>query len=241
MNRAVLITGASGGLGSHLALAFGKQSDDVLVHYRSNPERAELIAQQIRSMGAKALTFSADLRNNKEVHEMAMAGMKAWGRIDVWINNAGITIDRSVESIGDQEWDQVIRTNLSGAFYGIQEAARIMAGQRQGHIINIASLVGIKGASGQAAYAASKAGLIALTKTAAKELGPYHIQVNVVLPGYLSTPMTRALLTRHREAILSDNVLGRGSDFHEVAQFILHLSKMKHVSGQIFNLDSRIL
>jgi 3-oxoacyl-[acyl-carrier protein] reductase len=167
--------------------------------------------------------------------------VKEWGKIDLWINNAGMTHDCRVDRMQPEEWEEVITTNLHGAFYGIQEAARVMAHQMKGHIINVSSLVGFRGVAGQAAYTASKAGLIGLTKSAARELGQFNIQVNAVLPGYLPTPMTRKLSQKRRLQIIEENALGRTSDFDEVSQFIHHLSLMQNVSGQVFNLDSRIL
>jgi 3-oxoacyl-[acyl-carrier protein] reductase len=171
---------------------------------------------------------------------MATSAVKEWGKIDLWINNAGTAHDRLMDKTQPKEWEQVITTNLHGAFYGTQEAARVMIQEMQGHIINISSLVGFRGAAGQAAYAASKAGLIGLTKSAAKELGQFNILVNAVLPGYLPTPMTRKLSPKRGLQIIEENVLGRTSDFDEVSRFIYHLSLMQHVSGQVFNLDSRI-
>ncbi len=238
--RRVVITGASGGLGRELAMAFGKRGNQIVLHYHSNRHQAEETATKIRTHGSIAIVHQADLRNRQEVQEMATVVVKEWGNIDLWINNAGITHDRLIDRMKPEEWEQVIATNLHGAFYGIQEAARVMAQQMKGHIINISSVVGFKGAAGQAAYAASKAGLIGLTKSAARELGRYNIQVNVVLPGYLSTPMTRKLPPKRSLQIVKENVLGRGSDLDEISQFIHHLSLMQHVSGQVFNLDSRI-
>jgi 3-oxoacyl-[acyl-carrier protein] reductase len=140
----------------------------------------------------------------------------------------------------EHQWDEVIATNLKGAFYGIQEAARVMIPQKEGHIINITSLVGQRGNIGQAAYAASKAGLIGLTRAAARELGPSNIQINAVMPGFLPTRMTAALHNKYPKGVAQENVLGRTSNLKEVARFIRHLSTMKNISGQVYNLDSRI-
>jgi len=238
--RAVIITGASGGLGRKLAMVFGYHGDPIAIHYHSGQQEAEEIAKRIRAKGSKTLVVQANIQDRQAVQEMATVVVKEWGKIDLWINNAGITLDRLIETMPEQEWEQVITTNLHGAFYGIQEAARVMIRQKQGHIINVASLVGLRGGIGQAAYSASKAGLIGLTKAVARELGRFNIQVNAVLPGYLPTPMTQKLPPKRISKIIEENVLGRGSDFDEVSRFILHLSMMKNVSGQVFNLDSRI-
>ncbi len=238
--RVVVITGASGGLGREMAVLFSQRGDQIVLHYYSGQQQAEEIAAKIRAHGSQVIIHQADIRNRQAVQEMATSVVKEWGKIDLWINNAGMTHDRLMDRIQPEEWEQVITTNLHGAFYGIQEAASVMMQQMQGHIINISSLVGFRGAAGQAAYAASKAGLIGLTKSAARELGRFNILVNAVLPGYLPTPMTRKLLQKRGLQIIEENVLGRPSDFDEVSQFIYHLSLMQHVSGQVFNLDSRI-
>jgi 3-oxoacyl-[acyl-carrier protein] reductase len=237
----VTITGASGGLGHALCTAFSHQGHQIVVHYYTGKDRAETLSREMRNRGAKTLTIGADFRDRHQVREMAEAVMKEWGGTDLWINNAGITWDRLVQDLKEEEWQEVISINLRGAFLGIQEAARIMIPQHKGHIINISSLVGLKGNIGQSAYSASKAGIVALTKTAAKEFGPFNIQVNAVLPGYLPTQMTRNLHPRQVDKMIGENVLGRSSDVEEVAQFICQLLKMKHVSGQVFNLDSRII
>jgi 3-oxoacyl-[acyl-carrier protein] reductase len=239
--RVVVITGASGGLGREIAMLFSQHGDRIVLHYHSGRQQAEEIALKIRAHGSQAMIHQADIRNRQAVQEMATTVVKEWGKIDLWINNAGTTHDRLMDRIKPGEWEQVITTNLHGAFYGVQEAARVMAHQTQGHIINISSLVGYRGAVGQAAYSASKAGLVGLTKAAARELGQFNIQVNAVLPGYLPTPMTRKLSQKRSLQIVEENVLGRTSHFGEVCRFIHHLSLMKHVSGQVFNLDSRIL
>jgi 3-oxoacyl-[acyl-carrier protein] reductase len=238
--RVVVITGATGGLGRELAITFGCNGDHTVIHFHSRQQQAEEIANRIRTAGSKTLVVQAALLDRLSVQEMATGIFKKWGRIDVWINNAGITLDSLTENIPEKEWNLVIETNLHGAFYGVQEAARVMIRQQQGHIINVCSLVGLRGGVGQAAYSASKAGLIGLTKTTAKELGQFNIQANAVLPGYLSTSMTQKLSSKRMTQIIQENVLSRASEVSEIARFILHLSTMKHVSGQVFNLDSRI-
>jgi 3-oxoacyl-[acyl-carrier protein] reductase len=141
----------------------------------------------------------------------------------------------------EADWDSVLDTNLKGPFRCIRAAARIMDAQRQGHIISVASIAGVQGREGHANYAASKAGLIGLTKAAATELGRSNIQVNCILPCYLPTDMGKAAPENVVDRVLAKNALGRSSTAAEVAAFIYHLSQMKHVSGQMFNLDSRIL
>lgn len=236
----VVITGASGGLGRALALAFARKDHQILLHYHRDRQQAHALAERLKRMGIETLIHQADLKNRHAVQDMAKAAVKAWGRMDIWINNAATAINRLTDRMSESEWDTVIRTNLNGVFYGVQEAARVMAKQREGHIINLASLAALRGNVGQAAYAASKAAIIGLTKTAARELGPFGVRINAVMPGYLPTAMTRDLGERYRRQMIEENVLGGPSDFAEVAGFIRHLSMMRNVSGQIFNLDSRI-
>jgi 3-oxoacyl-[acyl-carrier protein] reductase len=159
----------------------------------------------------------------------------------VLVNNAGIARDGLTIRLSDNEWDEVLETNLKGPFLCIRAVSKIMMKQRSGHIISISSISGAQGRAGQVNYAASKSGLIGLTKAAAKELGRFNIRVNAVLPGYLPTDMGKGLSEDMTAAVLNNNTLGRASDSREVSAFIHHLSLMQNVSGQVFNLDSRML
>ena len=238
--RVVVITGSSGGLGRALALKFSREGDQVILHYSQSKKEAEETARKVRTLGPEAPTFQADLRDRTALHQMVKTILQGYQRIDLWINNAGITVDRPLARMSERDWDRVMETNLRGAFYGTQESATVMIRQKSGHIINISSLIGLKGHHGQAAYAASKAGLIGLTKSSARELGPYHIQVNAILPGILPTGMTRSLTPDHLKTMIAENTLGHSTHLEEVSNFIHHLSGMQNVSGQVFNLDSRI-
>jgi len=239
--RVVIVTGASRGLGREIALKFGRAGDRVVVNYVSRDQEAAAVVDEILRAGGEAVSCRADVRIPDEVGTMIDETAKRWGALDVLVNNAGITKDRLMLRLPEQDWDSVLDTNLTGAFYCIRAAARIMSGRRKGHIINISSIVGVRGREGQASYAASKAGLIGLTKTAARELGGFNIKVNAVLPGYLPTEMGGRISDAIYERVLQENTLNRVSDPREVAEFIHHLSLMNNVSGQIFNLDSRIL
>ena len=161
--------------------------------------------------------------------------------MDVLINNAGLTKDGLLVRMSEQDWDDVLDTNLTGPFHCMRSAGEAMMKQGAGHIINIGSIVGVQGREGQANYSASKSGLIGLTKAAAREWGPYNIKVNAVLPGYLPTDMGAAASDAVRERVVKENALGRVSAPTEVAEFIYRLSLMNNVSGQMFNLDSRVL
>jgi len=239
-SKVALITGASRGLGRQLALRFGEGHWRVAVNFKERKQDAESVAHTISQLGGQAVVYQADVRNKESVEQMVEDAVRQWRRIDLLINNAGITKDDLLIKMGESVWDEVLDTNLKGSFHCIQAVAKVMMQQKAGHIINIASLVALQGAVGQAAYAASKAGLIGLTKAAARELGPFGIRVNAVLPGFLPTDMSLDLSRDKRKKIISANTLGRSTTTEEVADFVFQLSAMPSTSGQVFNLDSRI-
>jgi 3-oxoacyl-[acyl-carrier protein] reductase len=237
--RVAIVTGASRGLGKELALCFGKRGDKVVVNFLSREEDAVCIVEEIRGMGGEAVLFRADVRNGSDVEKMTNDMVERWGRVDILVNNAGMTRDGILLRMTEQDWDDVIATNLTGPFHCVRAVSRIMTKQREGHIINISSIVGIQGREGQANYSASKAGLIGFTKACARELGQYNIKVNTILPGFIQTEMGDKISDVVFDRILRENALARVSDPNEVADFVYHLSSMNNVSGQIFNLDSR--
>ena len=243
MKKVVLITGASRGLGRVLALHFSGAGCRVVINYLNNKEAALQITEEIRNKGGEAIHCYADAGCAEDVNSMVEVIVKKWEKIDILINNAGKTSDNLLPMVKTKEWDDVLRTNLTGAFNTIRAAANVMVNKGPGpcHIINISSYSGIKGRAGQSAYSASKSALIGLTKSAALELCKYNIQVNAVIPGYMNTDMTENLSEPIKKKIISSNILKREQDIREVAEFIYNLSLMKNVSGQVFNLDSRIL
>ncbi|MEK6680926.1 MAG: SDR family NAD(P)-dependent oxidoreductase, partial [Nitrospirota bacterium] len=225
----------------------------VLVNYLAQKKEAEDVAEKIKRLDGEAEIYKGDVTNIKDVENMIDAAMKRWSRIDVLINNAGVARDSLLIKMSEDDWDKVIDTNLKGAFNCIREVTRIFIQQKNGHIINIASIVGIQGRIGQANYAASKAGLIGLTKAAAIELGEYNIRVNAVIPGYIPTEMGADISDKIKEQIIGKNVLkrypptltlpleGGGKGEGEIADFVHYLSTKENISGQVFNLDSRII
>lgn len=238
--RVVVITGASGGLGQALCKSFLQGNDVIGVHVRSGIAKGKEIVQSFTSQGQEALLHISDLRDSGSTRKMFDDFFKKWGRINILINSMGVTDDHLFARLNETSWDHVIRTNLTSIFYCMREAGQIMQDQGEGHIINITSLSAFTGRVGQAAYTASKRGLIALTTSAAQEWGASAIQVNAVLPGVLDTGMTDPLPPEQKLKLIGENVLKRSSTLEEVSEFIYHLSKMKYVSGQVFNLDSRI-
>lgn len=239
--KVVIITGASRGLGKILALTYGKNRMKVLINYREKESEARDVAEEIKRTGGEALTFGADVRNHEMVNKMVDFVYKKWGRIDILINNAAITKDQLLIKISPSDWDEVIDTNLKGPFNMIKTVSRFMIHQKKGHIINIASISGLIGRVGQSSYSASKAGLIGLTKSLAKELGRYNIRINAVFPGLLITDMIEGGKPLIRKTAIKESVIQSFSDIKGVAEFIYHLTEMDFISGQIFNLDSRII
>lgn len=238
--RVVMVTGASRGLGREIAIRFGRTGDRVVVNFLTREQDAAVVADEVTRSGGEAVLFRADVRVASQVDEMIMKTVKQWGTVDVLVNNAGLTRDGLLLRMSEQDWDDVIDTNLKGAFHCIRAASAVMKKKREGHIINISSLVGMQGREGQANYSASKAGLLGLAMASAKEFGGFNIKINSVLPGYLSTDMGENISDVILERILKDNVLGRISSPTEVAEFVFQLSLTNNISGQVFNLDSRI-
>ena len=229
--RVVLITGAAGGLGCGLVEAFAREGWRVAAgwHRTSPPPLTDFI-----------WPIPLDVTVRAQAQKAAADVVTHWGRLDALVNNAGVTADQLLVQTSEADWDRVLEVNLKGAFLCSQAVIRQMLHQRDGHIINIASFAGRTGARGQAAYAAAKAGLIGLTQSLAKEVGSRNVRVNAVLPGVLPTPMTAGLSKDIHDQLAAANALGRLNSVEEVARFIVFLAGLQNVSGQLFQLDSRI-
>jgi 3-oxoacyl-[acyl-carrier protein] reductase len=239
--RVVIVTGASRGLGKRIALCFGQKGDRVVVNYLSHELDADEVVNEIHSFGGEAFSCQADVRISADIEKMISDTVQRWGSLDILVNNAGMTRDGLILRMTEKDWDDVLATNLTGPFRCVRAASEIMVGQKHGHIMNVSSITGVKGREGQANYAASKSGLISFTKVCARELGRFNIKVNAVMPGFLPTDMGTKIADAVIERILAESALGRVSESGEVADFIYHLSLMNNVSGQVFNLDSRML
>jgi NAD(P)-dependent dehydrogenase (short-subunit alcohol dehydrogenase family) len=237
----ILITGASRGLGRRMALAFGRAGHSVAVNYRVRQAEAESVVGEIRALGGKAEGFQADVSDPREAQALVDGVVQRWGPLEGLINNAGVTRDRTLLKMSLDEWREVIDTNLSGPFYCLQAASRQMIRQQRGFILNVGSIVGMRGGVGCANYAAAKAGLMGLTKAAARELGRYHIRVNGILPGFHLTEMGDQIPMAQREKVVAEHALGRTTAVEDLERLVLSLSEMPTVSGQIFNVDSRVL
>lgn len=233
----MLVTGASGGIGRRLCLAFARDGFWVGVHYFSRREAAEDTLAEVTTAGGTGALFQADLRSPDAVQAMMVDLRRARSRLDVLLCNAGVAADHLVVRCPEEDWLRMIDTNLSGTFRSMTAAARMM--QEGGSILVIGSYAGLHGTSGQGAYAASKAGLIGLVQTAAREWGPDNIRVNLVCPGWQPTDLAGESYPSADQ--WQDHVLGRPSNLDDVSATICRLAQLPDVSGQVWNLDSRIL
>lgn len=239
MNPVVLITGASSGIGKGLALAFAKANYTVVINYSKNKEAALEVARECTTLGAQTKIIACDVRDANAVNDMVSDILQTYGQIDVCINNSGITKDGLVLRMREEDFDEVLDTNLKGAFHVTQAVMKPMMKARSGRIINMSSVIGIIGNVGQANYAASKGGLIAFTKSVAKELASRNITVNAIAPGFIETRMTDILETSLKESILKQIPCGRFGSVEDVAQTALFLasSHAQYINGQVIHVD----
>ncbi|MDR3195722.1 MAG: SDR family oxidoreductase [Endomicrobium sp.] len=230
--KTVLITGSSRGIGKQLASAFSENNWNVCGCYRSNAPDFEI---------PNSAFVKTDISNYKEVKDLINNAVAKFGKIDCVINNASIASGSSIFKMTDEMWDSVIKTDLSGTFYVVKESLKQMIKQKDGAIINIVSMSAFKSYIGNANYSASKAGVIALTKTTAREGGRFGIRSNAVLPGFHFAGMGGNASEEYIETIKKESVLNATTDIKELAEFIVFLSQVKTVSGQVFNFDSRLI
>lgn len=237
--RTVLVTGGSGGIGRALCLAFAQAGYWVGVHYLRRRPAAEATLALLVHAGGQGALYQADVRSSDDVRAMLHAIEAQRGRLDILLCNAGIASKHLLMTCPEDAWQEIIDTNLSGTYRCMTAAVQGMRTEGGGSIVVIGSYAGLQGTNGQAAYAASKAGLIGLVKTAAREWGSYNIRVNLVCPGWQQTGMAgESFPTGER---LGDHVLGRVSNLADVSRTICHLAQLSDMSGQVWNLDSRIL
>lgn len=238
-SKTALVTGASRGIGRSIALALAEAGADVVVNYAGNEEAAARVVSEIETLGAKAYAAKAHVGSSEQFEDMVKSVLEAWGRIDILVNNAGITRDNLIMRMKEEEFDQVIETNLKGVFNGIKAVTRPMMKQRSGRIINISSVVGVLGNAGQANYVAAKAGVIGLTKASARELASRGITVNCVAPGFIETDMTGELPEEYRQKLLGDIPLARLGQPEEIAGAVLFLASdsAAYMTGQTLHVD----
>lgn len=237
--KTVLITGAGRGIGKAIALAFAKEGYQVAINYNGSENAAKETAVLCEQEGVKANIYRCNVADYAAVEEMMKAVVDDFGSIDVLVNNSGITRDTLLLRMKEEDFDQVIDINLKGTFNCIRHVARIMMKQRHGSIVNMSSIVGIAGNVGQMNYAASKAGIIGLTKSAAKELASRNIRVNAIAPGFVETEMTKVLSEEAREAAMRVIALKRFASVEDIANLTVFLGsdKSSYITGQTIQVD----
>ena len=237
--RVALVTGGGRGIGRAIAQGLAAAGATVTINYKGNAAAAEETLAAISAAGGKASAVQADVSASADADRLVKATVEAHGRIDILVNNAGITRDTLLMRMKDEEFDQVLATNLRGAFLCTRAVLRPLTKQRSGRIINIASVIGLIGNAGQANYAAAKAGLIGFTKATAREIASRNVTVNALAPGFIETEMTGALSEDTRKAILESIPLGRFGRPDEVAALVCFLASDAgaYITGQTFTID----
>ncbi|MCP3026155.1 3-oxoacyl-[acyl-carrier-protein] reductase [Halobacillus sp. A5] len=237
--QAALVTGASRGIGRAIALELAANGAKVAVNYAGSEGKAEEVVQEIQANGGEAFKIQANVSNTEEVKNMVKEVVNQFGKLDILVNNAGITRDNLLMRMKEDEFDDVIDTNLKGVFVCTKGVTRQMMKQKYGRIINISSIVGVSGNPGQANYVAAKAGVIGLTKSNAKELASRNITVNAVAPGYITTDMTDQLTDEQREQMLSLIPLGRLGEGKDIASVVRFLASgdAGYITGQTIHVD----
>ncbi|EMJ3654947.1 3-oxoacyl-[acyl-carrier-protein] reductase [Staphylococcus aureus] len=239
MTKSALVTGASRGIGRSIALQLAEEGYNVAVNYAGSKEKAEAVVEEIKAKGVDSFAIQANVADADEVKAMIKEVVSQFGSLDVLVNNAGITRDNLLMRMKEQEWDDVIDTNLKGVFNCIQKATPQMLRQRSGVIINLSSVVGAVGNPGQANYVATKAGVIGLTKSAARELASRGITVNAVAPGFIVSDMTDALSDELKEQMLTQIPLARFGQDTDIANTVAFLAsdKAKYITGQTIHVN----
>lgn len=237
--KVALVTGASRGIGRAIALHLAEHGADVAVNYAGSEAAAGEVVAAIEAMGRKAIKLRADVSSYQEAEDLVKQTIEKFGKIDILVNNAGITRDNLIMRMKEEEFDQVIATNLKGVFNCVKAVTRPMMKQRFGRIINISSVVGVLGNPGQANYVAAKAGVIGLTKATAKELSSRGITVNAVAPGFIETDMTDKLSGETREQMLKQIPLERLGQPEEIAKVVRFLASddASYMTGQTLHVD----
>ena len=237
--KVALVTGASRGIGREIALTLAEYGADVIVNYNGSRDKAEEVAEEIQKMGRKAVAVQCSVADFEACGQMITDMLAEFGHIDILVNNAGITKDNLVMKMTEEDFAAVIDTNLKGTFHTIKHMYRPFLKQKAGRIINLSSVTGILGNAGQANYAASKAGVIGLTKSMARELASRNITVNAVAPGFIDTDMTQAMTDTAKEATLAQIPLKRVGTPKDIAETVAFLAsdKASYITGQVISVD----
>lgn len=239
MTKSALVTGASRGIGRSIAIQLAEEGYKIAVNYAGNKEKADAVVEEIKAKGVEAFAIQANVANGDEVKAMIKEVVSQFGSVDVLVNNAGITRDNLLMRMKEQEWDDVIDTNLKGVFNCIQKVTPQMLRQKSGSIINLSSVVGAVGNPGQANYVATKAGVIGLTKSAARELASRNITVNAVAPGFIVSDMTDALSEELKAQMLEQIPLAKFGEDSDIANTVAFLAseKAKYITGQTIHVN----
>lgn len=237
--KVALVTGAGRGIGREIAMTLAKKGAFVIVNYNGSKERAQETVEEIRKAGGEAVSYGCNVADFSACGEMITALVKEYSHIDILVNNAGITKDNLLMKMSEEDFDSVIDVNLKGCFNTMRHLSRQMLKQKGGKIINISSVTGVMGNPGQANYCASKAGIIGLTKSAARELGSRQITVNAVAPGFIETEMTKDLSDAIRENMKEQILLKRTGTAKEVADVVAFLASeaANYITGQVISVD----
>ena len=237
--RGALVTGASKGIGKAIALRLAEMGVKVAVNYNTSSAAAEDVVKAIQEQGVESFSIQADVSKPDQVAAMVEKVSEAWGNIDILVNNAGIIDDGLLVRMSDEAWDRVIGTNLNGTFYCTRAVIRSMMRQRWGRVINIGSVVGIRGNAGQVNYSASKAGIMGFTKSLAKEIATRNVTVNTVTPGYISTGTVEGLSKEIKDRIMTWIPQGHFGEVDDVAHLVAFIAseKAKYMTGQILSVD----
>ena len=241
--KAALVTGGSRGIGKAIGLRLARQGADVAFSYRGNADAAKTTADEIESIGTKALSIQADVKDPESAEAVVKAGLDAFGKIDVLVNNAGITRDDLIMRMSEEAWREVLETNLFGAFWMTKAVTRPMLKARAGRIVNITSVSGQAGQMGQANYSSAKAGLIGLTKATARELASRGITVNAVAPGFVLTELTQNLPEALQNELIARTPLGRFGTVEEIADAVAFLvsEEARYITGQVLAVDGGLV
>jgi len=234
-----VVTGASRGIGRAIALRLAQEGYNLVINYVRNQEKAQELLEELRNLGAQAVAVQADTSDFQQAGKIIEAAVENFGGVYLLVNNAGVTRDGLIARMKEEDFDAVINVNLKGAFNCIRHCVPVMMKKREGRIINISSVVGLMGNIGQANYAASKAGIIGLTKSVARELGGRNITCNAIAPGFIETDMTAVLSEQIKDKILENIPLKRFGQAEEVANVVAFLAdeKSSYITGQVINVD----
>lgn len=237
--KTALVTGASRGIGRAVAVKLAKMGMNVVVNFAGNESAAEETVALCKAEGAEAIAIKADVKDKASVEAMFSEVKEAFGSLDVLVNNAGVTRDNLIIALKEEDFDEVMDTNLKGSFLCSQLAAKMMIRKRSGCIVNLSSVVGLHGNAGQSNYSASKAGIVGLTKSLAKELSGRNIRVNAVAPGFIATDMTDVLSEETKEAMVKEIPLGKIGEPADIAETVAFLvsDSAKYITGQILSVD----